>query len=728
MLKKFLQILFPVILLTVTLEVMAQHTLPDKVCVGTQRTYKVTGLPNSVFTWKIDGVIQASTEDHIDITWNNEGVYTIELQEHTDHCSSEIKSGTVTVLPVPSAPVSTGDIISEVQVPVQTLDASNSIVPVAGITITWFEDAVGGTAIASPTLDHLGTKTYYAEASNGICTSSLRTPVVLAIVPEITTPTVVALSTNDNTPIISGTATVNVGDQFKVTVNGITYTLGDGNLSILGNVWSLQIPSGSEIDDGTYSVTATVTDAFNNSSTDITNNELLIDTTAPSVPTVNVLSTNDSTPLITGTATVEATDIFKVTVNGITYSLQDGNLAIVGNVWSLQIPAGSELADGIYPVVAIVSDALGNSVEDQTENELTIKNNNTPVARILEAPSVILGSCSSGTLLDGSASVGHALVYAWTPAKYLDNPSSSKPVFHPGMTTRYHLTVTDDKGRRDTASVLVVVANPPKAITDKNVFVETPGANIVLNGSQSTGMDLSYAWATKEGHIVAGENQPTATVSGLGTYYLVIKDSFGCTSRDSVNVGLYIQAINDTAQVAVNQNVIINVLRNDLPRGAFDPSSITILTTPSHGIATLKADSLISYHPETSYTGQDEFVYTVCDFAGICDNARVLVFITDLPLFIPEAFSPNGDGINDRFVIKGLEKYQRTQIEIFNRWGNVVYRSNNYGEGEGKDGYWNGNASTGLRIESGPVPSGTYYYILKINGQKNISGAVYLDR
>lgn len=355
--------------------------------------------------------------------------------------------------------------------------------------------------------------------------------------------------------------------------------------------------------------------------------------------------------------------------------------------------------------------------------------NDHPVALINGPSKLIIGNCNTeGLLLDGSSSSGNGLIYQWTPSLYLDNSSVAKPIFHPGLTTRYLLTVTDNKGLTDTASVLVVVANPPKAITDKNVFVETPGANIVLNGSQSSGMDLSYAWTTKEGHIVAGENQPTATVSGLGTYYLVVKDSFGCTSRDSVNVGLYIQAINDTAQVAVNQNVIINVLRNDLPRGAFDPSSIAILTPPTHGIATLKADSLISYQPETSYTGQDEFIYTVCDFAGICDNARVLVFITDLPLFIPEAFSPNGDGINDRFVIKGLEKYQRTQIEIFNRWGNVVYRSNNYGEGEGKDGYWNGNASTGLRIESGPVPSGTYYYILKINGQKNISGAVYLDR
>lgn len=355
--------------------------------------------------------------------------------------------------------------------------------------------------------------------------------------------------------------------------------------------------------------------------------------------------------------------------------------------------------------------------------------NDHPIARINGPAVLTIPACSNeGQVLDASASVGNNLVYHWAPSLYLDDASSSKPKFNPGNTTRYKLTVTDSKGLSDTASILVVVADAPKAVTDKNVFVGTPNASIVLNGTQSTGVGLSYSWTTKEGHIIAGENQSTTTVNGLGTYYLLVKDSFGCTSRDSVNVGLYIQAINDTALVSVNQSVIINVLKNDLPRGAFDPSSVTIVSPPSHGIATLTADSLISYQAQNSYTGQDEFEYTVCDFAGICDNAKVLVLVTDLPFFIPEAFSPNGDGINDQFVIKGLEKYNRTQIEIFNRWGNVVYKSNNYGGGEGKDGYWDGVASSGLRIVSGPVPSGTYYYILKISGQKNISGAVYLDR
>jgi hypothetical protein len=87
---------------------------------------------------------------------------------------------------------------------------------------------------------------------------------------------------------------------------------------------------------------ATVTDLATNASSDTTSNELVIDTTAPTAPTVTALTTNDTTPTISGTATVGSGETLTVTVNGVTYTAgaNDGHLTYnsTANSWSLTIP------------------------------------------------------------------------------------------------------------------------------------------------------------------------------------------------------------------------------------------------------------------------------------------------------------------------------------------------------------------------------------------------------
>lgn len=389
----------------------------------------------------------------------------------------------------------------------------------------------------------------------------------------------------------------------------------------------------------------------------------------------------------------------------------------------------SWLKAGLYFATVVEMDRFGCTNTKAVVITVKTANSDKPTARIAGAAIVTLGSCDvAGHILDASTSGGGGLVFSWSPSIYLDNASSSKPKFLPGKTTRYHLTVTDSRGQTDTTSVLIVVANPPKAVTDKNVFVKTPNSNILLSGSKSTGTGLTYLWLSKEGIIRNGETTPTAEVSGLGKYYLKVTDSFGCVSRDSVNVGLYVQAVQDNSTTNMNFAVDINVLMNDIPKKKLNPATLRIVTSPQNGIATVVGDSLVSYSPNQYFVGSDNFVYSICDYFQNCDQATVLVLVNDMPFFIPEAFSPNGDGINDEFEIKGLAKYKTVEIEIFNRWGNVVYQSKNYGKGQGKDGFWDGTASQGVRTGSGQVPSGTYFYVLKLDGKEKINGTIYLGR
>src|SRR5699024_2662744 len=98
-------------------------------------------------------------------------------------------------------------------------------------------------------------------------------------------PTVNEHHTSNHLPTLTGTA--DSVDELTVEVNGVTYTEGDSNLTDnTDGTWTLAIPTGNEIPDGTYNVIATASDIAGNSSIDATTDELLIDPNALTTPTV----------------------------------------------------------------------------------------------------------------------------------------------------------------------------------------------------------------------------------------------------------------------------------------------------------------------------------------------------------------------------------------------------------------------------------------------------------
>ncbi|RLV60291.1 retention module-containing protein [Parashewanella curva] len=179
-------------------------------------------------------------------------------------------------------------------------------------------------------------------------------------------PTVNSQVTNDTTPTISGTVTLETGGRLEVVVNGQTYTTDNGLTVNDDGTWSLTLP---ETAAGTYDVTATAYDAAGNPAEDSTSGELTIDTTAPAAPTVTNMVTNDTTPTISGTVTLETGGRLEVVVNGQTYTTDNGLTVNDDGTWSLTLP---ETAAGTYDVTATAYDAAGNPAEDSTSGELTI--------------------------------------------------------------------------------------------------------------------------------------------------------------------------------------------------------------------------------------------------------------------------------------------------------------------------------------------------------------------
>ena len=129
-----------------------------------------------------------------------------------------------------------------------------------------------------------------------------------------------------------------------------------------------------------------------------------------------------------------------------------------------------------------------------------------------------------------------------------------------------------------------------------------------------------------------------------------------------------------------------------------------------------------------SASNADEGTYSLIISANGCSSAPSIITIAvnnciSTDFFIPEGFSPNGDGINDLFVIRGIDNYPNNKIVIFNRWGNKVFEANPY------QNTWDGKCMIGLRIGGDDLPIGTYFYLLDLgNGSNAIKGTIYLNR
>jgi gliding motility-associated-like protein len=110
-----------------------------------------------------------------------------------------------------------------------------------------------------------------------------------------------------------------------------------------------------------------------------------------------------------------------------------------------------------------------------------------------------------------------------------------------------------------------------------------------------------------------------------------------------------------------------------------------------------------------------------------CDNdstANYIDAIDDCPdrVLVAKTFSPNGDGINDYFVIPIISEYPQNELSVYNRWGAQVYTKVNY------DNSWDGRSSSST-LNSDILPEGTYFYVLKLgNDNRVLKGFIYIKR
>lgn len=143
---------------------------------------------------------------------------------------------------------------------------------------------------------------------------------------------------------------------------------------------------------------------------------------------------------------------------------------------------------------------------------------------------------------------------------------------------------------------------------------------------------------------------------------------------------------------------------------------------PPYGYAFWKSDNNeVVFQDSTNFStevyglkfGKNIFSWIVKN--GNCPESidTLIVWVKDI--FIPEGFSPNGDGINDRFEIYGLWNVTNANLTVYNQWGKVVYSSGNY------QNEWNGTS------DGTELPEDTYFYTLNVIG-RTYKGFVVIKR
>ncbi|WP_177230389.1 gliding motility-associated C-terminal domain-containing protein [Chitinophaga sp. CF118] len=295
--------------------------------------------------------------------------------------------------------------------------------------------------------------------------------------------------------------------------------------------------------------------------------------------------------------------------------------------------------------------------------------------------------------------------------------NTSQTTFVPGDAVIYTITVTNN-GPSNATNVNIVDAAPTGTTISSWTATVFTGTVTLPNTSGTGNLNETIA-NLPNGAVVSYEvmvQTPITFSSSLSNTVAVTSTTPdpvpACTNCTTISITPVvippIASTDNVNNIIAGNNITIPVLDNDSPGqggSPIVPASLEIVEQPEHGTIKINQDGTVVYTPDQGYSGTDTFTYRVKDEAGNWSNvATVSLNIVPSDLEVPNVITPNGDGNNDKLVIKGLEKYSQNEVIIFNRWNNVLYKGRNYA------GDWDGNG----------LNAGTYYYTLKVqeaNGQ-----------
>jgi len=264
------------------------------------------------------------------------------------------------------------------------------------------------------------------------------------------------------------------------------------------------------------------------------------------------------------------------------------------------------------------------------------------------------------------------LVYSWSPAAGLNNPTISNPLASPAVTTNYVLTTRHGGGGcvdTDTVLVKAAVVDSSLRVLGKLMYCSGYGDSTILVVQPTD----SVQWF-RDNIPINGAHQTKYKVTKSGTYYALLFNEAGCsiaTEKKNVVIEIPKPGITYPLQYAVV----------DLPiKLQARQFGISASWTPSNNL-----DNPSSYTPTFQSNFDQLYTVQIKTTAGcVTVDTQLVKIVPHVDMFVPNAFTPNNDGLNDflRPTLMGIKELR--YFRIYNRWGQLLFEAKSDRPG------WNG--------------------------------------
>ncbi|MCB0760081.1 MAG: gliding motility-associated C-terminal domain-containing protein [Flavobacteriales bacterium] len=257
----------------------------------------------------------------------------------------------------------------------------------------------------------------------------------------------------------------------------------------------------------------------------------------------------------------------------------------------------------------------------------------------------------------------------------------------------YSVTVTDSLGcSQEISSIPVIVLTEVIATAAEDILGCAGDGPWLATGSNTGGVEEQ--WADLDGNVLSTDSfLELDPEPGVYQYIYIAMDGI-CMDSDTIQITILENPLADAGED-------MDVYYQEVIVLGGEPSALAeneLWWSP----AELLEDSS-AFNPTTlEMIANTQFILTVVDENGCVGLDTVLINVIP-EIDIPSGFSPNGDLINDAWAIGYIDFYKHATVEVYNRWGDLLFHSEGYGTPW--DGTYNGS----------PLPIGTYYYVIEIN-------------